>query len=101
MRLVDLAPKWSVDPDIHVGDRVVHDPDRRGMGITFACPHCVALHPGEPLERGGPVKFLGVFFRNPVDGKAPSDDADDLHLWTRTGDAFETLTLSPSVDVSK
>ena len=100
MKLKALAPKWAVDCDILIGGRIVHDEDRVGMGVTFACPHCVALHPGEPLERGGPIQFLGVFFRNPVDGKPHTDDQDLDHLWTRTGDTFDTLTLSPSIDAS-
>lgn len=101
MRLIDLAPKWVVDPDILVGTKVVHDPDRKGMGVTFACPHCVALHPGEPLERGGPIQFLGVFFANPVDGKPHTDDVPVQRLWMRTGTTFETLSLHPSVDASR
>lgn len=100
MRLVDLAPKWAVDADILIGTKVVHDPDREGMGITFACPHCVKLHPNEPLERGGPIQFLGVFFRNPVDEKPHTDDVPLERLWSRIGDTFETLTLSPSIDAS-
>lgn len=87
MKLTELEPRWAMDADIVIGDRVVHDEDRHGMGVTFLCPHCRSTR-------------LGVFFRNPVDGKLPSDDYDALHLWQRTGDTFETLTLSPSVDAS-
>jgi hypothetical protein len=97
MKLADLEPHWSLDADIVIGGVNEHFEGRLGMGITFACPHCVALHPSE-LNRGGPVQFLGVWFANPIDGKTPSDNAK--HLWQRTGDSFETLTLSPSIDVS-
>lgn len=98
MKLKDLSPKWAVDADIVIGGKAQHFPGRKGMGITFACPHCVAVHPGV-LERGGPVQFLGVWFANPIDGKPATDDAK--HLWQRTGNSFETLTLAPSIDASE
>lgn len=59
---------------------------RHGMGITFLCP----------------VHFdhrLAVFFSNPLDGKPPVEGRS--HLWRRSGDSFETLTLGPSIDASK
>lgn len=87
MRLSDLEPRWALDADIIVCGTVVHDEHRQGMGLTFLCPHCRATR-------------LGVFIANPVDGGPPSDDASQL--WTRvSGDSFENLTLSPSIDVSK
>lgn len=98
MKLKDLAPHWSVDADIVIGGEARHYKGRMGMGITFACPHCVALYPGV-MDRGGPVQFLGVWFANPIDGKPPTDDAK--HLWQRTGESFKNLTLSPSVDASE
>jgi hypothetical protein len=84
MRLVDLEPHWAMDADILVGDAILHDADRHGMGVTFLCPHCR-------------VTRLGVFFRNPIDGKGASDAP---RLWQRTGDTFEALSLSPSIDAS-
>lgn len=87
MKLTDLNPRWAADYDILVGDHVVHDEDRKGMAVTFDCPHCRTTR-------------LGVFFRNPVDGKPPSDDFDDKRLWTRAGETFETLSLTPSIDAS-
>ena len=101
MKLIDLAPKWAVDPDILIGDRAVHTPDRRGMGITFACPHCVAMRPNAPLERGGVIQFLGVFFKNSIDGQPHTDDVPLTRLWLRVGTDFETLSLTPSIDASK
>lgn len=88
MRLLDLEPRWAADYDILIGDHVVHDEDRKGMALTFLCPHCKSTR-------------LGVFFRNPIDGKPPSDDFDADHLWQRTGETFDALTLSPSIDASK
>lgn len=36
-------------------------------------------------------------FTNPIDGKGPYTDAPGHATWERTGDDFETLTLSPSI----
>ena len=93
MRLSDLSPRWAADYDILVGDHVVHDETRVGMAISFQCPHCV-------LTGAAYRTRLCVFFRNPVDGKPHSDDYDDKHLWLRSGETFESLTLSPSIDAS-
>lgn len=86
MKLLDLQPHWGIDADIVIGGVNRHDEDRHGMGITFLCPHCREVR-------------LAVFFANPVDGKFPADDA--THLWQRSGEAFEDLTLSPSIDASR
>lgn len=85
MRLVDLNPRWAVDGDIVVGGVSRHYEGRLGMGITFDCPHCKATR-------------LGVWIANPIDGLPPTDDA--TLLWQRSGETFDTLTLSPSIDVS-
>ena len=87
MKLSELNPRWAADYDILVGPVVVHDEDRKGMGITFDCPHCRTIR-------------LGVFFSNPIDGKPHTDDVDLSHLWHRSGTSFENLTLSPSIDAS-
>lgn len=82
-KLVDSDPSW-------IGTAA----GRRGVGITFECP----LHPG-----GG--CYQGVFFANPLDGGPPLPDADagkpgvpERKYWQRTGDTFETLTLTPSIN---
>jgi hypothetical protein len=85
MKLTDLEPRSLMDADIVVGGQVVHDGNRDGMGVSFLCPHCRACR-------------LGVFFANPIDGKSPSDDG---LLWQRTGETWDTLTLTPSIDTSK
>ena len=88
MRLVDLAPRW-------VGLGVSKD----AIGITFKCPHCL-------------TQRIGVMFSVPVRrGDLPTDvhwaDHPDIAFltpgqkaWTREGDTFDTLTLSPSIDTS-
>jgi hypothetical protein len=94
--LDDLQPRW-------VGGRY-GEPSRHGMGVGFGCPCC----------RGtARATRLVVYFANPVDGGPPADDSFDhgfaevdgaLHnqhpRWTRAGDTFETLTLTPSIDAS-
>lgn len=85
MQLTELNPRWCMDADIVIGGVNRHYEERHGMAITFDCPHC-------RKER------LGVWFANPIDGLPPTDDA--AHLWQRSGETFETLSLSPSVDAS-
>ncbi|HKC40600.1 MAG TPA: DUF6527 family protein [Gemmatimonadales bacterium] len=40
-----------------------------------------------------------VPFANPLDGAAP--ETGRRHLWQRTGETYETLTLQPSVDYTR
>lgn len=101
VRLTDLDPRWWADPG------------RSGQGMTFMCPHCQTVR-------------LGIAFTNPLDGGAPhpvtlddklrfvhgeewSDKPGDVAIcdvppgkacWTRTGKAFDALTITPSVDAS-
>jgi hypothetical protein len=60
------------------------------MALTFRCPHCKIR--------------LAVWFKNPIDGGPPHEekraDGTMWPLWQRTGETFEDLTLSPSVDAS-
>lgn len=77
-RLVDLDPRW-------VGRFHVDDIDRHGLGISFDCP----VH-------GPPCRIVAPF-DPPLDGKPPS--VAKGVPWTRTGDTFETLTLTPSIRV--
>ena len=93
MKLIDLHPRWAADYDILIGGHVVHDEDRKGMAVSFECPHCVAAGVANPTR-------LGVFFANPIDGKPHTDDVDLQHLWTRSGTTFDDLTLTPSIDAS-
>jgi hypothetical protein len=85
MRLTEFNPRWVIDGDIVVGGQNVHNLQRQGMGLSFDCPCCRETR-------------LAVYLQNPIDGGLPSDDGQ---LWTRVGETFDTLTLSPSVDASK
>jgi len=95
MRLIDLEPRWAMDADIVIGGVSRHYDDRHGMGLSFECPHCVARERATGDKR---VVRLGVYFSNPVDGLPPTDDA--THLWQRSGETFDDLTLTPSIDAS-
>ena len=86
MKLTDLNPRWALDANIVLGGGPnVHDENRYGMAITFDCPHCRTTR-------------LAVWFANPIDNKPATDNA--VLLWTRNGDSFANLTLSPSINAA-
>ena len=97
-KLSDLNSAW-----------IDHD-DRRGLGVEFDC--MVGSHFGKRCECR-----IWILFANPIDGGAtwPGEsrslivaklgrEARELivgcgpYRWTRTGDTFDTLTMTPSVD---
>lgn len=76
MRLTELNPEWY---GWHgTGGRI---------GVSLDCPAC----------KDNKAHRVFVPFANPVEGKPEQRN----HLWTRTGETFETLSLSPSVDYTK
>ncbi len=77
VRLTDLDPKW------------ISDNDRIGIGLTFECP-C-----GRCASASRAIR-IPVFFERPLSGGPEQGKL----LWRRTGDTFEALTLSPSIDMS-
>ena len=87
MRLTELDPHWVGAG----GEGVTHNgapvAERHGVGISFDCP-CGCDSRG----------FIG--FANPLDGGPPYDPRPNA-LWQRTGDTFDTLTLSPSIQRHK
>jgi hypothetical protein len=90
MKLVDLDPRWAVDADIVIGGVARHYENRHGMAVSFECPCCFDPAVGHARTR------LAVWFENPIDGGPKTDDADKW--WTRSGESFDTLTLSPSIN---
>lgn len=96
MKLIDLDPRWACDADIVISGVNRYFDGRVGMAVSFECPHCVQRERSTGDRR---VQRLAVWFANPIDGLPPTDDAKIL--WQRSGDTFETLTLSPSIDASK
>lgn len=92
MRLTELSPKWV---GINDQGRTAH------IGIGFQCPHCREQR-------------LVVFFRPYIDPDnivplnmwrlpdAPNPNTGTIapvNWWNRIGETYESLTLSPSVDV--
>ena len=112
MRLAELEPKWWAEPGRH------------GQGIVFLCPHCrgglLCVAFANPLDGRAPWD-VGTEQCRPIsklwellygDLEAEVQPADALVkrgtwvvppgcLWTRSGDTFETLSLTPSVDASR
>jgi hypothetical protein len=82
MKLTELNPRWMA----HGGEGVTKDgqqvPRREGVGISLDCPCGCAYR-------------LAVTFSNPIDGQGQLEDAGVA--WERTGDTFETLSLTPSI----
>ncbi len=78
----DWAPDRKLNPQ-HAGR-----PDRRGVGIIFECPIHVDCN-------------VGVRFANALDGGGPLDEPgyEGRPTWHRTGETFDTLTLTPSIRV--
>ena len=74
----------SCDACFGTGDEYGPAPERDGVGIVCDCP-C-----GNTDEH----HQLYVPFKNPLDGGPALDDRTG---WQRTGDTFETLTLTPSI----
>jgi hypothetical protein len=83
MRLVDLNPRWigAGGEGITLADGSPA-PERTGVGVIFNCP-CGCGDEGY------------VPFQNPLDGGLPLDP--NRSVWQRTGETFETLTLTPSI----
>lgn len=74
-RLVDANPSF-----VDTSATNTKDPNRKGIGVAFDCP----IH--EDCR-------LYVPFAQPLDGGPQFD----VKGWRRSGETFETLTLSPSV----
>lgn len=91
VRLTELNPHWVTMPNYAFtqAERPFH------IGVRFDCPHC-----GRPLA---------AMFDPPIDPTnvravmaVPWMPMPDRPCWKRTtGETFDTLTLSPSIDVSK
>lgn len=91
MRLADLNPRWFTygnSPDI--------------VGVTFDCPCCTPN--GKPNSLGQNYRpRLGVLFVEEIDRDGLSNEIHWTRAgrkWNRTGETFDTLTLTPSIDAS-
>lgn len=81
MRLIDFEPHWA---SAYNSDGT--SCDRKGMGITFVCPHCGI----------GSHSRIGIWFENPIDGGPPYPPPGPR--WKRTGETFENLSVEPSIN---
>ncbi len=97
VKLIDLDPRW-----VGGGGEGIFNADgspapaRHGVGISFLCPCAkhTALRTGD-LDHDFHLRcFIG--FANPLDG-GPAYDPRPTAQWTRTGDTFETLSVTPSI----
>lgn len=85
MKLSTLQPSWVGHGGEGISDRDGKPiPLRERIGITFKCPCGAACVP------------VFVPFSNP-EGGGPPVVSPGGHSWTREGNTFETLTLTPSI----
>ena len=81
VKLTELNPRWMG----YGGEGVTQDgkpvPRREGVGLAYTCP----------CGKCATERYVG--FANPLDGGPPVSRV----AWQRTGDTFDTLTLTPSI----
>lgn len=83
MKLSELDPRW-------IGDLYGFHTNVK-FGVTFLCPHCREQR-------------LAIFFSNPIGEVAHTHylpKPQNGRYWTRQGEDFESLSLTPSIDVSQ
>lgn len=86
MKLTEFHPEFMSAGGDGISDQHGNPvPERHGVGVLLDCPcgKCDECHQ------------LYVPFANPIDGGPPVNDGHAS--WQRTGDTFETLTLTPSI----
>lgn len=89
MRLTALRPAWRHWHHDAVRDGAIVTPAtsrEKAIGVEFDCP----IH--------GTEHRIYVDFANPFDG---AEAVKRNNLWQRTGETFDTLTTTPSVDYTK
>ncbi len=85
VKLTDLDPRLVSHGGEGISDSKTGEPipERKGVGMTFDCP-CGDCHERCYLQ-----------FTNPLDG---GEECGGGHpTWQRTGEDFETMTLTPSI----
>jgi hypothetical protein len=86
MKLTGLNPRWVSPHKLADGVTVY-------IGMTFLCPHCRAQR-------------IAVMFKPVIDpagcfSPERSTWCDPENAWFRKGGTFETISISPSIDLSK
>lgn len=79
MKLTDLDPHW-----VNAG---LNQPM---IGISFVCPHC---------RECGSTTRLAVYFAEGAPGATAAVHLTDK-VWQKTGDTFDTMSFTPSIDAS-
>lgn len=91
MRLTELRPRPVCDAE-----------GRKGMGLSFNCPSCrtqrLSIWYANPMDGGPARQLLPIMPDLPEDIKRLYTSYNNR--WLRTGEDFETLSLSPSVDAT-
>lgn len=85
IKLAELNPRWTgYGSDQNPNNHIIN-------GITFDCPHCRVQRLGvlftPAIDKGGWIAKGVVIYHGALE-------------WNRTGDTFDTLTLSPSIDAN-
>lgn len=97
MKLIDLNPRWvGLNGRNHFGENSASVK----FGLTFACPHC-GIRMGvlfRPFMDPDNIA-LKVEWAIPGAPDPNTGEVKEVLWWDRTGDSFETLTLSPSVNL--
>ena len=100
MKLTELEPRWAQSVLMNREGRGQSNFAPAGFvnGLTFRCP-CENCRATNSMQRLG-VTFEPPF--GPLDWLTPSQPiTDSPKIWHRdSGETFETLTLSPSIDTS-
>jgi hypothetical protein len=88
MKLTELSPKWIKQASGAI------------VGVEFACP--VHAHLGLDANGWAPciLAQISVPFANPIGEAQPSDFRKGA-VWNRSGDSFESLSLTPSIRCSQ
>lgn len=90
MKLTELDPSFVGMGGDGVTDREGRPvPRREGVALAFDCPLGASCSLSTPTYKHRHV----VNFANPLDGGPPVHPT----VWHRTGDTFETLSLTPSI----
>lgn len=87
LRLTDLDPRWFDVPD--AGGAI--------DGVSFLCPHCREVRLAVQFT---PMGADEIHARSHRDGDQHTIIPLQGNVWQRTGETFNDLTLSPSVDAS-
>lgn len=93
MKLTELDPRW-----ITFHGWASDSPFC--IGLTFQCPHCRSQRLGvlfdHPIDPDHVAETFGVAYDPAAFGAGLG-----MKAWTRSGDTFDTLTLTPSINTKE